>query len=135
MGSGDDLDERGGKVIRGADGLQEHSSPAHAGVQPGGALPGARLETCPQHRVARVDDELLPGLGVLHDDQPGVGQLVVDSGDPLLRARFRAGAGERDARLDAGMRRAGVPLHRIGTADDLASSLIEVVDRTHRRRA
>jgi hypothetical protein len=33
------------------------------------------------------------------------------------------------------MRRAGVPLHRIGTEDDLASSLIEVVDRTHRRRA
>jgi hypothetical protein len=33
------------------------------------------------------------------------------------------------------MRRAGVPIHRIGTADDLAASLVEVVARTQRRRA
>jgi len=99
------------------------------------------LRLVPRHEVVALritdtaDDELPDvGLVVIEDAETGE-QLVVDSGDPLLRARFRAGAGERDARLDAGMRRAGVPLHRIGTADDLASSLIEVVDRTHRRRA
>jgi hypothetical protein len=107
----------------------------------GGDWERSLLRLTPRHEVVALrvidaaDDELPDaGLIVVEDAETGE-QLVVDSGDPLLRARFRAGAGERDARLDAGMRRAGVPLHRIGTEDDLASSLIEVVDRTHRRRA
>ena len=54
---------------------------------------------------------------------------------PLLRARLRAGVAERDTRLAAGMSRAGVPLHRIGTDADLATALIEVVASTQRRRA
>jgi hypothetical protein len=66
-------------------------------------------------------------------------QLVIDSSDPLLRARLRTGVEERDARLAAGMRRAGVPVHRIGTDADLAAALIEVVTSTRlingRRRA
>jgi hypothetical protein len=33
------------------------------------------------------------------------------------------------------MRRAGVPVHRIGTDADLARALIEVVEHTQRRRA
>jgi hypothetical protein len=33
------------------------------------------------------------------------------------------------------MRRAGVPLHRIGTDADLATALIEVITSTRRRRA
>jgi hypothetical protein len=33
------------------------------------------------------------------------------------------------------MRRAGVPLHRIGTDSDLAGALVEVVASTQRRRA
>ena len=61
-------------------------------------------------------------------------QLVIDSSDPLLRARLRAGVEERDARLAAGMRRAGVPIHRIGTDADLVTALIEVVASTQRRR-
>ena len=99
------------------------------------------LRLTPRHEVVALrvidaaDDELPDaGLIVVEDAETGE-QLVVDSGDPLLRARFRAGAGERDARLDAGMRRAGAPLYRISTADDLVGSLIEVVTRTHRRRA
>jgi hypothetical protein len=60
---------------------------------------------------------------------------IVDSGDPLLRASLRTAVGDRDARLTAGMRRAGVPVHRIGTSDDLARSLVDVVASTHRRRA
>src|SRR5918992_891243 len=39
----------------------------------------------------------------------------------------------RDARLTAGMRRAGVPVHRIDTDRDLAEALVEVVARTRDR--
>jgi uncharacterized protein (DUF58 family) len=96
------------------------------------------LRLTPRHEVVALrvidaaDDELPDaGLIVVEDAETGE-QLIVDSGDPLLRANFRAGARDRDARLEAGMRRAGVLLHRIGTADDLGDSLVEVVTRTHR---
>jgi uncharacterized protein (DUF58 family) len=87
-------------------------------------------------RVIDTADDELPeaGLVVVEDAETGE-QLVVDSGDPLLRARLRAGVGERDARLAAGMRRAAVPLHRIDTSADLVRALIEVVASTRRRRA
>jgi uncharacterized protein (DUF58 family) len=98
------------------------------------------LRLTPRHEVAALrvidaaDDDLPDaGLIVVEDAETGE-QLIVDSGDPVLRARFQAGAGERAARLDAGMRRAGVLLQTISTTDDLAASLIEVVTRTHRRR-
>jgi uncharacterized protein (DUF58 family) len=103
------------------------------------------LRLVPRHEVValrvvdRADDELPDvGLVVVEDAETGE-QLVVDSSDPLLRARLRAGVEERDARLAAGMRRAGVPIHRIGTDADLATALIEVVTSTQlvtgRRRA
>jgi uncharacterized protein (DUF58 family) len=94
------------------------------------------LRLVPRHevvalRVLDVADDELPdvGLVVVEDAETGE-QLVIDSGDPLLRARLRAGVEERDARLAAGMRRAGVPMHRIGTDADLATALIEVVAST-----
>ena len=103
------------------------------------------LRLVPRHEVVALrvidaaDDELPDvGLVVVEDAETGE-QLVIDSSDPLLRARLRAGVEERDARLDAGMRRAGVPVHRIGTDADLATALIEVVASTQlitgRRRA
>jgi uncharacterized protein (DUF58 family) len=99
------------------------------------------LRLVPRHEVVALrvtdaaDDELPDvGLVVVEDAETGE-QLVVDSSDPLLRARLRAGVDERDARLTAGMRRAGVPVHRIGTDADLARALIEVVEHTRRRRA
>jgi uncharacterized protein (DUF58 family) len=99
------------------------------------------LRLVPRHEVVALritdtaDDELPDvGLVVIEDAETGE-QLVVDSSDPLLRARLRAGVAERDTRLAAGMSRAGVPLHRIGTDADLASALIEVVASTQRRRA
>jgi uncharacterized protein (DUF58 family) len=99
------------------------------------------LRLVPRHEVVALrvidaaDDELPDaGLIVVEDAETGE-QLVVDSGDPLLRDRLRRGVEERDARLAAGMRRAGVPVHRIGTEDDLASALIEVVASTRHRRA
>jgi uncharacterized protein (DUF58 family) len=99
------------------------------------------LRLVPRHEVVALrvtdaaDDELPDvGLVVVEDAETGE-QLVIDSSDPLLRDRLRAGAGERDARIAAGMRRAGVPVHRIGTDADLATALVEVVMSTRRRHA
>jgi uncharacterized protein (DUF58 family) len=99
------------------------------------------LRLTPRHEVVALrvvdaaDDELPDaGLIVVEDAETGE-QLIVDSSDPVLRARLGAAVAERDARLDAGMRRAGVLLQSIRTTDDLAASLIEVVTRTRRRRA
>ena len=36
---------------------------------------GRDAEAAPEARVAGVDEQLLAGLGVLHDDDAGVGQL------------------------------------------------------------
>jgi uncharacterized protein (DUF58 family) len=98
------------------------------------------LRFVPRHEVVALrvtdaaDDELPDvGLVVIEDAETGE-QLVIDSGDPLLRARIRAGVEERDSNLAAGMRRAGVPIHRIGTDADLATALIQVVASTQRRR-
>src|SRR5437868_10447074 len=99
------------------------------------------LRLVPRHEVVALrvidaaDDELPDvGLVVVEDAETGE-QLVIDSSDPLLRARLRAGVDQRDDRLAAGMSRAGVPIHRIGTDADLATALIEVVASTQRRRA
>jgi uncharacterized protein (DUF58 family) len=95
---------------------------------------GPRHEVVALRVVDAADDELpAAGLMVVEDAETGE-QLVVDSGDPLLRARYRGAVEERDASLTAGMRRAGVPLHRIDTATDLATALIDVVASTRRRR-
>jgi uncharacterized protein (DUF58 family) len=103
------------------------------------------LRLVPRHEVVALrvvdaaDDELPDvGLVVVEDAETGE-QLIIDSSDPLLRARLRAGVEGRDTHLADGMRRAGVPLHRIGTDADLATALIEVVastqQRNQRRRA
>ena len=87
-------------------------------------------------RVRDIADDELPeaGLVVVEDAETGE-QLLIDSGDPLLRERFRAGAAERNERLAAGTRRAGVLLHPVSTGDDLVDALAEVITRTQRRRA
>jgi uncharacterized protein (DUF58 family) len=85
-------------------------------------------------RIVDTADHVLPeaGLIVVEDAETGE-QLIVDSADPLLRVRFRAAVDSRDARLTAGMRRAGVPVHRIDTDRDLVEALVEVVARTRDR--
>jgi uncharacterized protein (DUF58 family) len=95
---------------------------------------GPRHEVVALRVVDAADDELPEvGLVVVEDAETGE-QLVIDSGDPLLRARLRDAVGERDASLAAGMRRAGVPVHRIDTTADLATALVEIVASTKRRR-
>lgn len=87
-------------------------------------------------RVVDAADDALPevGLVVVEDAETGE-QLVVDSGDPLFQARFRAGVRARDEALVDGMARAGVPVHRITTSGDLAQQLVAVVERNRVRRA
>jgi uncharacterized protein (DUF58 family) len=95
---------------------------------------GPRHEVVALRVVDTADDELPDaGLVVVEDAETGE-QLVIDSGDPLLRARLRTAVEERDASLAAGMRRACVPVHRIDTTADLATALVEVVASTKRRR-
>lgn len=95
---------------------------------------GPRHEVVALRVVDPADDELPnAGLVVIEDAETGE-QLLVDSGDPLLRARLRVAVEERDASLAAGMRRVGVPVHRIDTTADLATALVEVVASTRRRR-
>jgi uncharacterized protein (DUF58 family) len=86
-------------------------------------------------RVVDLADDDLPdaGLIVIEDTETGE-QMVIDSGDPLLHARFLAGVQQREARLHAGMGRAGVPIHRIATTADLTKALVRVVASTQRRR-
>jgi uncharacterized protein (DUF58 family) len=86
-------------------------------------------------RVVDRADDALPevGLIVVEDAETGE-QVLVDSADPWFRARFREGVDEREAALRSGMRRAGVPLHRVDTGSDLVETLLAVVSETHRRR-
>jgi len=86
-------------------------------------------------RVVDSADDALPevGLIVVEDAETGE-QVLVDSGDPWFRDRFRAGVDEREAGLRAGMRRAQVPLHRVDTGSDLVEVLLAVIAETQRRR-
>src|SRR3984885_8715854 len=87
-------------------------------------------------RVMDASDDELPdaGLIVVEDAETGE-QLIVDSSDPLFRARYRAGVDDRDSALAQTMRRANVPLHRIDTDRDVVEALVEVVSSTRWRRA
>jgi uncharacterized protein (DUF58 family) len=87
-------------------------------------------------RVVDAADDAIPevGLVVVQDAETGE-QLLVDSSDPWFRERFAEGIDERDAAVLAGMRRAGVPQHRVATDSDLVKILVAVVSETQRRRA
>ena len=87
-------------------------------------------------RVMDATDDELPDVGliVVEDAETGE-QLILDSSDPLFRARYRSGVDERDTVLAQRMRRANVPLHRIDTDRDLVEALVEVVASTRWRRA
>ena len=87
-------------------------------------------------RVVDAADDAIPevGLIVVEDAETGE-QMLVDSSDPWFRSRFRDGVDQREAAVLAGMRRAGVPQHRVDTGTDLVDTLVSVVSETQRRRA
>lgn len=105
---------------------------------PGWDRPLARLTHRHEVVVIRVVDpsELeLPDLGlVLVEDAETGEQLLVDTSDPLLRARLGEQVGAREDELAEGMRRAGVDAHRITTDQDMMATLIDMVRRSGRRR-
>jgi uncharacterized protein (DUF58 family) len=94
-----------------------------------------------RHEVVaiRVVDPMeldLPDLGlVLVEDAETGEQLLADTSDPLFQRRFRAEVEAREEAVEGSMRRAGVTSHRIGTDQDLAAALVDMVRRSKRRRA
>ena len=94
-----------------------------------------------RHEVVaiRVVDPMeldLPDLGlILVEDAETGEQLLADTSDPLFQRRFRAEVDAREQAVESSMRRARVTSHRIGTDQDLAAALVEMVRRSKRRRA
>ncbi|MEU4157547.1 DUF58 domain-containing protein [Actinoplanes sp. NPDC026670] len=105
---------------------------------PGWDRPLAQLTHRHEVVVIRVVDpaELeLPDLGlILVEDAETGEQLLVDTSDPLLRARLTEQVGAREDELAAGMRKAGVDAHRITTDQDMLATLVDMVRRSGRRR-
>jgi uncharacterized protein (DUF58 family) len=78
----------------------------------------------------------LPDLGlVLIEDAETGEQVFADTSDPLFRQRLRAEVDARELAVASAMRRTGVTSHLIGTDEDLAQALVDMVRRSRRRRA
>jgi uncharacterized protein (DUF58 family) len=105
---------------------------------PGWAKELARLTHRHEVVVIRVVDpaELdLPDLGVILVEDAETGeQLLVDTSDPLLRARLATQVGLREDAVAEGMRKAGVDAYRITTDQDLLAALVGMVRRSGRGR-
>jgi uncharacterized protein (DUF58 family) len=106
--------------------------------EPGWERPLAMLTHRHEVVVIRVVDpaELeLPDLGlILVEDAETGEQLLVDTSDPLLRARLATQVDAREESVADGMRRAGVAANRITTDQDLLRALIAMVHTSGRRR-
>ena len=78
----------------------------------------------------------LPDLGlVLVEDAETGEQLLADTSDPLFRRRLRAEVDAREFAVTGALRRAGAAAHRLGTDQDLLGALVEMAERSKRRRA
>ncbi|MGE3857692.1 MAG: DUF58 domain-containing protein [Dehalococcoidia bacterium] len=73
------------------------------------------------------------GLVVLEDSETGE-QVLVDTGDPVLRRRLEASAREREERLTTTIRRAGVQPFDLSTEDDLVDALVRLAALRKRSR-
>jgi uncharacterized protein (DUF58 family) len=84
--------------------------------------------------VDPLERELPPvGLIVVEDAETGE-QVVADTSDPEFRRRFHAEVDAREEALQEAIAHTGVRLHDIGTEDDLAGALVELVRRSRRPR-
>ena len=87
-------------------------------------------------RVVDPGELDLPDLGlVLIEDAETGEQVLADTSDPLFRRRLRSRVDAREAAVASSMRRAGVTSHQVGTDQDLAQALIDMVRWSKRRRA
>ena len=76
----------------------------------------------------------LPDLGLLTMQDAETGeQVYVDTHDRGFRRRFVKVAEEREARLRAGFRDAGVDVLELSTSDDLADAILRFADLRKRR--
>jgi uncharacterized protein (DUF58 family) len=77
----------------------------------------------------------LPDLGlVLIEDAETGEQILADTSDPLFRQRLRSEVDAREAAVTGAMGRSRVAAHRISTDDDLVRALIDMANRSRRRR-
>ena len=74
-------------------------------------------------------------LKVLVEDAETGEQLLADTSDPLFRRRLRAEVDAREFAVTGAIRRAGAAAHRLGTDQDLVTALVEMAQRSKRRRA
>ena len=106
--------------------------------EPGWDRPLARLTHRHEVVVIRVVDPAemeLPDLGlILVEDAETGEQVLVDTSDPLLRSRLADQVGTRERELAESMRRAGVDPHRLTTDQDLLAALLDMVNKSGRRR-
>jgi uncharacterized protein (DUF58 family) len=72
------------------------------------------------------------GVVVLQDAETGE-QLLVDTGDPAFRRRFREAADARDEQLRTAIRRAGVDLYEVSTDDDIVRVIVRMVGMRKQR--
>jgi uncharacterized protein (DUF58 family) len=105
---------------------------------PGWERPLAQLARRHEVVAIRVVDPLereLPPLGliVVEDAETGE-QVVADTSDPEFRRLFHAEVDACEAALEESMGHTGVRLHDIGTDDDLAGALVELVRRSRQPR-
>lgn len=81
-------------------------------------------------RVRDPRERDLPLAGVVHLEDAETGeQVVVDTADPVLRARLLELAEAEQAALEATARSAGVLLHTVDTDEDLVGALLRVSGR------
>ncbi len=87
-------------------------------------------------RVRDPRERELPLAGVLHLEDAETGeQVVVDTADPVLRARLLELAEAEQASLEEAARGAGVLLHTVDTDDDLVAALVRVAGLRARVRS
>jgi uncharacterized protein (DUF58 family) len=99
----------------------------------------ALAQLAERHEVlaVRLYDPLeheLPDIGLLtmQDSETGE-QIFVDTHDRGFRRRFTRAAEEREARIRAGFRDAGVDALELSTSDDLADAIMRFADLRKRR--
>jgi uncharacterized protein (DUF58 family) len=94
--------------------------------------PLGRLAARHEVVAAAIDDPRdgqLPDLGLVTFEDPETGrQLVVDTGDAALRARFAAAAAARADGLRRELRRRGVALLELSTAEAIEPALVRFLE-------
>jgi uncharacterized protein (DUF58 family) len=77
----------------------------------------------------------LPDFGLVFVEDAETGeQLLADTGDPFFQQRLRAEVDAREFAVTSAMRHSGVTAHRVGTDQDLAEALVDMVLQSKRRR-